>query len=118
MPCRLSPLVLALSLATPLSAALSAQQVDGGRTTHEQIPACMHTLRDQFTGDCIGVSSSPTMGMLYPLGPELGFNSLGHLSTNRHFTAAGVVTGLARPEWLVELEVTAVIPDRDAREAR
>jgi len=47
------------------------------------------------------------------------YRTMGERLRGVHYVSTGlVVTGLARPEWLVELEVTAVIPDRDAREAR
>jgi enamine deaminase RidA (YjgF/YER057c/UK114 family) len=43
---------------------------------------------------------------------EAVYRELGHWLAGVHYCSTGlVVTALARPEWLVEVEVTAVIPD-------
>ncbi len=40
---------------------------------------CLDSILDQQTGNCVQVSSTPTLGRLYPLGPELNVNSLGNV---------------------------------------
>lgn len=62
-----------------LAAPLGAQQVDPDGTTYEQIPTCVNAVQDQATGNCVGVSSVPTMGMLYPLNPDFYYDSTGNL---------------------------------------
>jgi len=50
-----------------------------GRTLTGSFLGCAETIRDQSTGTCITVSSSPMLGQLYPLGPEFNIDSLGRV---------------------------------------
>ncbi len=41
--------------------------------------ACAQTVHDPTTDNCIGLDTTPTLGKLYPLGPELNIDSLGRV---------------------------------------
>jgi hypothetical protein len=62
------------------------------------LPTCALTLRDQATGECLGASSSPTLGAFYPLGPEFNIDPAGNVGIGTlgplhrlHVESAGAV---------------------------
>ncbi len=44
------------------------------------LPTCAKTVEDLSTGDCVAVDSTPTLGRLYPLGPEFSIDPAGNVS--------------------------------------
>jgi hypothetical protein len=52
------------------------------------LPGCADTVRDQATGSCVGVSSTPTIGMLFPLSSDFYIGSYGSV-----FMANGLYCG-------------------------
>ena len=46
-------------------------------------------VQDQATGTCVGVSTVPTLGMLYPLGPAFFFDGLGTLQLSGSIESQG-----------------------------
>jgi hypothetical protein len=62
------------------SASTAALQSGGGpHTPIAPVVSCNDTIRDSTSGTCVDVRSSPTLGSLYPLGPELNIDSTGHV---------------------------------------
>lgn len=73
-----------------LGSPVAAQQTPGD--TVEAIPTCLPAVQDQATGSCVGVSTIPTLGLLYPLGPDFYFDAFGTLQmTGSLATPGGVV---------------------------
>jgi len=80
-------------------------------------PACLDSIEDTSTGSCLLADSTPTLGRLYPLGPELfidpaGQVGVGTLAPTAPLTVAGTVEstsgGFRFPDGSVQ--TTAVAP--------
>lgn len=74
------------------SAAPPAASASGSRTARPApgagaapviaIPTCAKTIEDATTGECLPADSTPTLGRLYPLGPELFIDPGGAVGVN------------------------------------
>ncbi len=56
-------------------------------------PTCFSLIEDMATGLCIPATSIPTIGALYPLGPEFNINSIGHVGIGTDNPAGMVSLG-------------------------
>jgi hypothetical protein len=98
--------VIALALAQPETpAALSAgapsravvNPTAGGPSAVTSVVACMPTLRDAVNGACIAVSTTPTLGALYPLSQNLNVTAAGNVGVGTTSPATKLdVTGDVR----------------------
>ncbi|MFT7484540.1 MAG: hypothetical protein ACI9F9_000380 [Candidatus Paceibacteria bacterium] len=59
---------------------LSGGSSTSGGSANVQTPSCVFSIEDMATTNCVAASSIPTLGMLYPLGPEFSIDaSTGHV---------------------------------------
>lgn len=106
-------LVLVLAPALPVAPAQGPTPKNATRL------ACLQTVEDAASGDCVHVSSQPTLGMLLPLGPELFVDSFGRvgigtLAPATTLDVAGVVRsragGFEFPDGSLQSTATLVGP--------
>ncbi len=88
------------------------------------IPSCATTVKDATTGDCLAADSSPTLGRLYPLGPDFNIDpsgnvGIGTLSPGNKLTVVGTIEslsgGIQYPDGTVQTTASRVVYTRWGR---